>query len=145
MKGLRGVPRSRSSWTMELKGLPDGSRLTRCHSLSPTLPQARVKVKTFEMLDRKRSGAIAAARHVPIGVDHDKADCIGVDARQFGNIGRDFAPIRPTPHLVGYIFYDSIKIGHWVSHTKKIGRFLVGSARWFATRCRDEGRNAYAE
>ena len=35
---------------MELNGLPEGSRPTRCHSLSPTLPNASVSVKTFEML-----------------------------------------------------------------------------------------------
>ena len=50
MNGLRGMPRSNSSWTMELKGLPEGSRPTRCHSRSPTLPSASVSVKTFEML-----------------------------------------------------------------------------------------------
>ena len=50
MKGLRGMPRSHSSWTMELKGLPEGSRPTRCHSRSPTLPSASVSVNTLEML-----------------------------------------------------------------------------------------------
>ena len=50
MNGLRGLPRSNSSWTMELNGLPDGSRPTRRHSRSPALPRARVSVKTFEML-----------------------------------------------------------------------------------------------
>ena len=50
MKGLRGMPRSRSSCTIELKGLPDGSRPTRRHSRSPTLPSASVSVNTFEML-----------------------------------------------------------------------------------------------
>jgi len=44
------MPRSNSSWTMELKGLPEGSRPTRRHNLSPILPKARVSVNTFEML-----------------------------------------------------------------------------------------------
>ena len=50
MNGLRGMPFSCSSWTIELNGLPDGSRPTRCHSASPTLPSASVSVNTFEML-----------------------------------------------------------------------------------------------
>ena len=35
---------------MELNGLPEGSRPTRRHNRSPTLPKASVSVKTFEML-----------------------------------------------------------------------------------------------
>ncbi len=35
---------------MELNGLPEGSRPTRRHSRSPTLPSASVSVNTFEML-----------------------------------------------------------------------------------------------
>ena len=35
---------------MELNGMPEGSRPTRFHSLSPTMPSARVRVKTFETL-----------------------------------------------------------------------------------------------
>ena len=50
MNGLRGMPRSYSSWTTELNGLPEGSRPTRCHSRSPTMPSANVRVNTFEML-----------------------------------------------------------------------------------------------
>jgi len=50
MKGLRGMPRSYSSWTTELNGLPEGSRPTRRHNRSPALPKASVSVKTFEML-----------------------------------------------------------------------------------------------
>jgi hypothetical protein len=36
---FRGMPCSYSSWTTELKGLPEGSRPTRRHSRSPTLPE----------------------------------------------------------------------------------------------------------
>ena len=50
MNGLRGTPRSRSSWTIELNGLPEGSRPTRRHSRSPIMPSASVRVNTFEML-----------------------------------------------------------------------------------------------
>ena len=75
MKGLRGMPRSRSSWTIELNGLPDGSRPTRCHSRSPTLPSASVSVKTFEMLWIENGvSRVAAGRDVPVGVDHGDAE-----------------------------------------------------------------------
>ena len=50
MKGLRGTPCSRSSWTMELNGVPEGSRPTRRQSVSPTLPSACVRANTFETL-----------------------------------------------------------------------------------------------
>ena len=48
--GLRGTPRSRSSWTMELNGLPEGSRPTRSQSFSPTFSSTMVRVKTLEIL-----------------------------------------------------------------------------------------------
>ena len=50
INGLRGMPCSRSSWTIELKGEPEGSRPTRCHSVSPRRPSAKVSVKTLETL-----------------------------------------------------------------------------------------------
>ena len=50
MKGFRGTPFSCSSCTMELNAVPEGSRPTRFHSVSPTFPSANVNVKTFEML-----------------------------------------------------------------------------------------------
>ena len=50
MNGFLGMPRSNSSWTTELNGLPDGSRPTRRHSRSPAMPSASVSVNTFEML-----------------------------------------------------------------------------------------------
>ena len=62
MKGLRGLPRSNSSWTMELNGLPDGSRPTRCHRLSPILPSASVSVKTLETLWMENGVSAVAAR-----------------------------------------------------------------------------------
>jgi len=67
-----------------------------------------------DALDRKRSFTVAACRDVPFGVDHDQAEASGVDPGQFGNIGRDLAPIRPLPHLVGYFPYDKVKVGHGV-------------------------------
>ena len=44
------MPCSRSSWTMELKAEPDGSRPTRCHRSLPILPSARDRVKTLDTL-----------------------------------------------------------------------------------------------
>ena len=116
MKGLRGMPRSNSSWTMELKGLPDGSRPTRRHNRSPTLPRASVSVKTFEMLWIENGHfAVARRRDTAVGVDHRQAKGLGVDPRQFRNVGRDLAPIRPLPHLVDDLFYDAVNVGHGVA------------------------------
>ena len=97
---------------MELKGLPEGSRPTRCHSRSPTLPSASVSVKTFEMLWIENGVSRRRRRDVAVGVDHDKAEGFGIDPGQFGNIGRDLAAIRPLRHLVGDLFHDMVKIGH---------------------------------
>ena len=44
------MPFSASSWTMELKREPEGSRPTRSHRLAPSLLSAMVRVKTLEML-----------------------------------------------------------------------------------------------
>ncbi len=66
MKGLRGTPRSRSSCTMELNGLPEGSRPTRRHNRSPIMPSASVRVKTLEMLwIEKAASASPAAATLP--------------------------------------------------------------------------------
>jgi hypothetical protein len=74
-------------------------------------------------LDRERSFTIAAGRDVPLGVDHDQAEAFGIDPRQLGNIGRDLAPIRPLPHLVGYFSYDKVKVGHGVARLISIRGF----------------------
>ena len=50
MKGLRGLPSSFSSWTMELKEEPDGSRPTRLQTFSPCFPSASVSVNTLDTL-----------------------------------------------------------------------------------------------
>jgi hypothetical protein len=50
MKGLRGRPRSYSSWTRELKGLPEGSLPTRLQRASPSRERVSARVKTLEML-----------------------------------------------------------------------------------------------
>ena len=117
MKGLRGMPCSHSSWTMELNGLPEGSRPTRRHSRSPTLPSASVSVKTFEMLWIENGVvAVAAGRDVAVGVDHREAEGLGVDPRQLRNVGRDLAAIRPLPHLVGDVLDDLVEVCHCAAH-----------------------------
>ena len=50
MSGLRGLPFSASSWTIELNGEPDGSRPTRFHSAAFTRSSASESVNTLEML-----------------------------------------------------------------------------------------------
>ncbi len=47
MNGLRGMPFSYSSCTRELNGLPDGSRPTFSHRLSPPSASARARAKTL--------------------------------------------------------------------------------------------------
>lgn len=49
MNGLRGMPFSYSSCTSELNGLPDGSRPTRSHRLSPPSASARARANTLVM------------------------------------------------------------------------------------------------
>jgi hypothetical protein len=62
MKGLRGLPFSNSSCTMELNAVPEGSRPTRAHRLSPIMPSASVSVKTFEMLCIEKACSASPAR-----------------------------------------------------------------------------------
>jgi hypothetical protein len=47
MKGLRGRPASASSWTMELKAVPEGSRPTRRQTASPWRSSASTSAKTL--------------------------------------------------------------------------------------------------
>jgi hypothetical protein len=60
MNGLRGMPCSASSWTMELNREPDGSRPTRFHRSSPIRCSAMVRVKTLE-IDWIENGIQASA------------------------------------------------------------------------------------
>lgn len=49
MNGLRGMPFSYSSWTRELKGLPEGSRPTCSQRSSPSRARSRARVNTLVM------------------------------------------------------------------------------------------------
>ena len=70
MKGLRGLPRSNSSWTMELKGLPDGSRPTRRHKLIADLAQRkRQREHLGDALDRERRRRNRRRRDVAVRID----------------------------------------------------------------------------
>ena len=101
---------------MELNGLPDGSRPTRCHKpVADLAERERQREDLRDALDRKRRVAVAAGSDVAVGVDHREAEGARIDAGQFGNVGRDLAAIRPLPHLVGDFGYDLIKVGHGVA------------------------------
>ena len=156
MKGLRGMPCSYSSWTMELNGLPEGSRPTRRHSRSPTLPSASVSVNTFEMLWIENGRvAVAAGRDVAVGVDHGKAEGLAIDARELRNIGRDLAAIRPLPHLVGDVLDDwwRLPLSATVSRSRapcsksctRKGRPLRGALKVAASPRLGRSRRDYAE
>ena len=85
---------------MELNGFPDGSRPTRCHSASPTLPSANVRVKTLEMLWMEKALiGIACAKYTSIGHRDSDAELLRIDNAQLRNIGRDLAPIGAGGHL----------------------------------------------
>ena len=62
-------------------------------------------------LNRKRRFAVARRREVSFGVDYGEPEGIGVDPGEFGNIRRDFAPIRSPPHFVGYLPDDDVEVG----------------------------------
>jgi hypothetical protein len=85
MKGFLGMPCSYSSWTTELNGLPEGSRPTRRHSRSPTLPRARVSVKTFEMLWIENGVSLSPpAATWPSAVMTASPNCFGSTAASSG-------------------------------------------------------------
>ncbi len=63
MKGLRGLPCSRSSWTMELNAVPDGSRPTRFHKpVADHAERERQREHLGDALDGE--GGIGLAGHV---------------------------------------------------------------------------------
>jgi hypothetical protein len=68
---------------MELNGLPEGSRPTRRHNLSPTLPKANVSVKTFEMLwiENAVSLSPAAATLPSASITTRPKDLVSIRAR----------------------------------------------------------------
>ncbi len=63
MNGLRGLPCSASSWTSELKALPDGSRPTRCQSSSPSSRNAIVQANSLEILWMEKRVSAAPVRN----------------------------------------------------------------------------------
>ena len=102
---------------MELNGLPEGSRPTRCHSRSPTLPSASVSVKTFEMLWIENGVSLSPpAATLPSASITTRPNALAIDPGQFGNIGRDLAAVRPVPHLVGDLPDDGVKVGNGGAH-----------------------------
>jgi len=57
MNGLRGLPCSVSSCTIELNALPEGSRPARAQSPSPIRPSAKVSEKPLET-DWNENGSV---------------------------------------------------------------------------------------
>ena len=49
----------------------------------------------------------------PSAVDHDEAERVGVDAREFRNVARDLAAIGHAAHLVGDFLDDGLEAAHW--------------------------------
>ncbi len=134
MKGLRGTPRSRSSCTMELNGLPEGSRPTRFQRRSPTMPRARVSVNTFDTLWIENGRlAVAAGEDLSLGVDHRHAELVGIDPGELGDVVRDRAPVGALGHLLGDLPDDVGKVGHGRARASAVGtgpvRDVSGDAR----------------
>ncbi len=65
-----------------------------------------------DALNRKRNIGIAGANDTAVRINHGESECVGIGTREFRNIGRDFASIRPLPHLLGDFLYDTFKLGH---------------------------------
>ncbi len=61
ISGLRGMPCSCSSRTMELNREPEGSRPTRFHRSAPSFSRAMVRVNTLEMLWMEKAVAASPA------------------------------------------------------------------------------------
>ena len=107
------MPCSNSSCTIELKRLPDGSRPTRLpQPVAHLAERERQREHLGDALDRERHVGVAAGRDLSVGGDHHQAERLWIDAREFRNIGRDFAPVRPMRHLVGDLVYDLNKVRH---------------------------------
>jgi hypothetical protein len=101
MKGLRGTPCSRSSCTIELNGVPEGSRPTRRQSVSPTLPSAWVSANTFETLwiENGFLGLAGSMWTAPSAVTTQSPNCRGSTCGERRDIGRDLAPLGQAPRI----------------------------------------------
>ena len=85
-----------------IERLPEGSRPTRCHNLSPTLPNASVSVKTFEMLwIENGTSAIAACGDVVSAIDDRHPESFRIDARRVPECKWQRRRDRGGPHLLG--------------------------------------------
>ena len=113
MNGLRGMPFSRSSWTIELKALPEGSRPTRRQSASPTLPRARVSVNTLDTLWIENGVVrVPGGQDLPVDRGDGDAELAGVDLGELGDVGGDLAALGRLRHAVGDLRQDRRELGH---------------------------------
>ena len=122
MKGLRGIPFSYSSCTMELKALPEGSRPTRRQRRSPDHAERQGQAEHLRnALDRERRIRIAASRHIAVRIDHAEPEPRGIDARELRNIARNLAPVGSRAHLVGDFADDGLERRHACSRGFRYG------------------------
>jgi hypothetical protein len=113
MKGLRGTPASRSSWTIELKAEPEGSRPTRFQIASPCLPSASVSVKTLEILwMEKASSASPSEVGLAVHRHHGDAELFGIDMGEFGNVVGHPALAAPWRQRCVDFLDDRLQIHH---------------------------------
>ena len=58
----------------------------------------------------KGMSASPAAGDGPVGGDHRKAKLARIDAGEFGNIGRDIAPVGAARHFLSDVAHDAFQI-----------------------------------
>ena len=93
IKGLRGLPRSLSSWTIELNALPEGSRPTLSHKLrADPVERQRKHEHLGDRLDREGLVAIAGAPAAPVLVGEGDAELGRGRPGQAGSVGRRGRP-----------------------------------------------------
>ena len=113
---------------MELNGEPDGSRPTRRHSRSPSLPSASVSVKTFEMLWIENGvSASPPSATLPSASITAMPNALRIDAGKLRNVGCDLAAVLALPHLGGDVGDDGFKLRAG-GHAAQCSKFCTSAA-----------------
>ena len=116
---------------MESKGVPDGSRPTRCHRLSPTFPKAKVKAKPKTKTKTKTKAKSAARKAAPATVRRKPeapSSKFGIRVQGVDDVPlRELAAKLPTAGLV------ALSLKAWRTLAPGAGRLVL-----FATP-RDQG------
>jgi hypothetical protein len=95
---------------MELKGLPEGSRPTRFHSPSPTLPSASVTEKTFEMLWIENGSSASPVKKTLPDSGNGNAKFARIDAPELRNVGGYRALADARTHVVSHSFDELLDL-----------------------------------